>query len=326
MQYVDKFKTITGIASVAYLALGAVATQAQEEIVFAHVFPANSLEHEAAERFAEAVGEATDGAYVVNLFPASQLGGWVEIANQERTGAINATIISTSALGGYSDLATIDSWPFLFETRDQFDAFYASELGGEFLQAIEDATGYRIIAPTYKGVRHIYARQDSDGLEGLRLRVPGLPVVVTSFESWGVSPTPMSVAEIYTAMQQGVVDGIEIEAPTAVSLGIAPITETVLATAHMMPNYGWIFWADWLDSQPQELQDAILQASIETSAWFSEQIVPAEQEALDTFAAEGAAIVEVDREALAMMSNAALREEFPELAEWVDRIQASVAD
>ncbi|SFJ58682.1 TRAP transporter substrate-binding protein [Aerobium aerolatum] len=298
------------------------AARAEKDIVFAHVFAANSLEQETAEVFAKKVAEFSKGELKVTVFPASQLGGWNQIATQQRSGAVHVTIISTSALGSFSPLATVDVWPFIFETREQFDKAYASEDGKAFFKAIEAESGYRVLAPTYKGFRNVYLRHDADDLKGQKIRVPGLPIVLRSFEAWGASPTPMDMAEIYTAMQQGVVDGIEIEAQTALSSGMGDVTKTVLMTKHMMPNYAFIFYGAWLDELPEAERVALEQASAEASKYFADKIAIAEAQALEAFKPKGANIKEVDLNAMKSQVSG-LDKEFPDQYGWVKRLQAA---
>lgn len=311
----------------ASLAAGIVASlattaRAETEVVFAHVFAANSLEQQAAEVFAKKAAEFSNKELKVTIFPASQLGGWAQIATQQRSGAVNATIISTSALGSFSPLATVDVWPFIFDTREQFDRAYASDEGKAFLKAIEKESGYRVLAPMYKGFRNVYLRGPADNLKGKKIRVPGLPIVLRSFEAWGASPTPMDMAELYTAMQQGVVDGIEIEAQTAQAAGMLDVTKTVLMTKHMMPNYGFIFYGAWLDKLPENQRVAIEKAAAEASDFFAGKIAVAEQEAIEAFKAKGAAIKEVDRN-LMKEQVAGLEKQFPDQYAWVKRLRAA---
>jgi tripartite ATP-independent transporter DctP family solute receptor len=296
--------------------------RADTEVVFAHVFAVNSLEQQAADVFAQKVNEFSKGELKVTIFPASQLGGWAQIATQQRSGAVNATIISTSALGSFSPLATVDVWPFIFETREQFDRAYASDDGKEFLKAIEKESGYRVLAPAYKGFRNVYLRGEASDLKGKKIRVPGLPIVLRSFESWGASPTPMDMAELYTAMQQGVVDGIEIEAQTAQAAGMLDVTKTVLLTKHMMPNYGFIFFGAWLDKLPENQRAAIEKAAVEASNFFAGKIAVAEKEAIEAFAAKGAAVKEVDQKAMKDQV-AGLEKQFPNQYAWVKRLRAA---
>jgi tripartite ATP-independent transporter DctP family solute receptor len=317
----NRLLTIMTLAG-ALAAGSATLAQAEKEIVFAHVFAANSLEQEAAGVFAEKAAEFSNGELKVTIFPASQLGGWSQIATQQRSGAVNATIISTSALGSFSPLATVDVWPYMFETRAQFEKAYASDEAKEFFKAIEAESGYRVLSPTYKGFRNVYLRNDANDLKGQKIRVPGLPIVLRSFESWGASPTPMDMAEIYTAMQQGVVDGIEIEAQTAKAAGMTDVTKTVLMTKHMMPNYAFIFFGAWLDQLPEAERSALEKASAEASKYFAEKIAVAEKEALEAFAAKGATIKDVDLAAM-KAEVAGLEAEFPDQFGWVKRLRAA---
>lgn len=313
-----KWTSITAFA----LTMGVSSVRAETEVVFAHVFAANSLEHQTAERFAARASELSGGSVQVEVFPGSQLGGFAQIANQQRSGAIHVTWISTTALGSFTPVATVDSWPYLFETREQFEAAYESDVGKAFFEKIEADSGYRVLAPSYKGLRYVYVRKEASSLEGLKIRVPGLPVVLRSFESWGASPTPMDVAEIYTAMQQGVVDGIEIEAQTAVSIGLADVTKTVLLTRHMMPNYAFIVFGEWLDNLPEADRQAVESAASEASDWFSSEIAKQEEAALETLG-KTAEMVEVDTAAMKEQSAKTLREEFPELHEWVEKLRTA---
>jgi TRAP-type transport system periplasmic protein len=312
----------TVVLAGAIVATAVSAVHAETEIVFAHVFATNSLEQQTAEVFAQRTAEYSNGELKVTVFPASQLGGWSQIATQQRSGAVNVTIISTSALGSFSELATVDVWPFIFDTREEFDKAYASEDGKAFFKAIEEESGYRVLSPTYKGFRNVYLRGDASDLKGQKIRVPGLPIVLRSFESWGASPTPMDMAEIYTAMQQGVVDGIEIEAQTAKAAGMPDVTKTVLLTKHMMPNYAFIFYGAWLDEQPDAQRAALEKASADASKFFADKISASEKEALDTFRSKGAQIKEAD---LATMKEqtAGLEQEFPDQYSWVKRLRAA---
>ncbi len=317
----NRLKTL-GMAAALWAASTAM-SHAQTEVVLAHVFPANSQEQETAQFFADKVDELSKGELKVSLFPASQLGGWSQISNQLQSGAVNVTFISTTALGGFTPIATVDSWPYLFTEREQFERAYNSEDGRAFFDAIEEESGYRVLAPVYKGFRYVYLRDEADSVEGKKIRVPGLPLVLTAFESWGASPTPMDVAEIYTAMQQGVVDGIEIEAQTADSLGVDEVAKTVLLTRHMMPNYAFIFWGDWLDSLPEDQRKAIEEAASAASAHFGEEIGASEEAALENFKKAGANLTEVDTEKMRKQSEDALSKKFPDLVPWVERLRAA---
>ena len=302
------------------------AANAKSELIFAHVFPSASLEQDAAQRFAKAVSDKTKGEVEVKIFPASQLGGFSQIANQQRSGAIHGTLISTTAISSYAPVASVDSWPYLFTEKSQFDRAYASAEARAFIEAIEKASGYRVLAPMYKGKRYVYVRKPVTSLADLKLRAPGLPVVVDAFKAWGATVAPLGVAEMLPAMQQGVVDGAEIEIQTADTLGLANLTKTVLMTGHMMPNYAWIFFGEWLDKQPENVRTAIAAAAKETSEWFGSEMVKAEKESFEKFKKAGAQLVEVNTAELAKRANDALSQKYPELANWVKRLQAAGAN
>lgn len=293
-------------------------------MVMAHVFPVESLEHRAAVKFAQELSKETNGRVEVRIFPASQLGGFAEIAQQQKSGATHIQFISTTALGGVAAIATVDSWPFMFDSKDQFDKAYASQVGRDFIAAIEVQSGYRILAPTYKGFRQIYVNKpmrSTADLTGLKIRVPGLNMVVDAFKAWGMAPTPMAVSEIFTAMQQNVVNAVEIELPTALSMGLAEVTRTVAVTNHMMPNYAWVFWGKYLDGLPDDVKAAVQKVAQETSAWFAAELVKAEQAALDRFKAAGAQVITVDTGFMRKAVQDILAPKYPDLAQWAHRLR-----
>lgn len=116
------------------------------ELVFAHIFATDSMEDKCAKMFAEKVTEYTNGAYTVTVYPAGQLGAMAEIIEQQQVGTATFQIISTTALSSISEYAAVDSWPYMFTNREEFEKAYASDAGKEWLAKVSEETGFTLLA------------------------------------------------------------------------------------------------------------------------------------------------------------------------------------
>lgn len=294
---------------------GDTTTSETQQLIFAHIFATGSMEDEAANMFAKAIEEKTNGAYKVTVYPAGQMGSMAEIIEQQQTKAAHFQIISTTALASIADVAAIDSWPYIFDSREEFEKAYASDAGKGWLAQVEEATGFKLIAPMYKGFRQIFINYDADSLsdlEGCKLRVPGFDTVLSTFKNWGISPTPMSTSEVYTAMQQNVVEGMEIELSTAYSMGLADVTETIIMSNHMACNYAFLIYGDYYDSLPDNVKNVIQEAGAEAAQWLSDEVEADDAEALAGFKESGVNVITPDMTEWKKIADEKLAEEYPE--------------
>jgi TRAP-type C4-dicarboxylate transport system substrate-binding protein len=301
----------------AFVLMGAVASRAfGAELVLAHVFGVSSIENLAALKLADIVAEKSGGKYEVLVFPASQLGGFTEIYQQMRDGAVNMGFTSTVVISGMGEVAAGDSWPFMFDSREEFEKGYASEAGLYFLQQVREKTGYEALSPAWKGFRQIAVNKDVGTLadmKGLKIRVPGFNVVLDTFRCWGLAPTPMAVSEMFTAMQQGVVDGVEMEMQNFGDMGIQEVSKTLVVVDYSAANYVWPMWGEFFDSLPVEDQKMLREATAEASAWFSNEVKRYEDRAYKLFEDAKVKIVRPDTAEWRKIANTTLAEKYPEL-------------
>lgn len=298
------------------------------ELTFAHIFATGSIEDQCAEMFADLVEEYTDGAYHVTVYPAGQMGAMAEILEQQQTGAAHFQIISTTAMASIAGVASIDSWPYVFSNREEFERAYASEAGQAWLAQVEEETGFTLVTTMYKGLREIFLNKHAetlDDLKGVKLRVASFQEQIDQFTSFGLAPTPMSTSEVYTAMQQNVVEGMEIELSTAASMALQEVTETVMMTDHAAANYAILCYTDYFDSLPAEVQEAFTKAGDEAGAWLADQVESADAEALQVFIDAGCEIVYPDTtpwKEIAVNEYAAM---YPEYAAIAEELRAAAA-
>lgn len=150
--------------------------------------------------------------YEVQIFPNELLGSSQKAIELVQTGAIEYVVSSTSNLETFNNIYQIFSLPYLFKGQEGFDAVIEDD---DFMNSIYESTdesGFRAVAWYTAGVRNIYATKPirtPDDLKGMKIRVQSSPTNVRMMDMMGAAAVPMSYGEVYTAIQQGVIDGAE---------------------------------------------------------------------------------------------------------------------
>ncbi|MDR1828337.1 MAG: TRAP transporter substrate-binding protein [Methylobacteriaceae bacterium] len=310
------------LAAAALIAVGLSSVSASaEELILTHVFGVNSLENKAAMRLADTIKEKSGGKYTVSVFPASQLGGFTEMVQQMRTGTVHLSIISTVVFGSIDELLCLDAWPFMFDSREEFERGYRSEAGQAFLKEFQKLTGIVPLTPFYKSFRQIAINRDAntlDDLKGLKIRMPGFNMVLDSFKNFGIAPTPMAVSEMFTAMQQGVVNGVEWEMQNLADIGIQEVAKTLVVVNYSAANYVWPMPEKFFNSLPPEDQKMITDAAQECASWFSDEVEGYAADAYKKFEEAKVKIIKPDTSEWRTITNTVLAKQYPKIFEYAD--------
>jgi len=193
----------------------ALAVAAPTVIKFAHVDPEDpfhSKKGAAARAFKDIVEAETSGQIEVNLFPAGQLGGERELIESTKLGTIQMSMVSGAIAGQFKPAMVLDI-PYLFSSAPVAWAVLDGPFGDELSEAILKTTGMRNLAYGETGFRNFtnskHAIKSPADMVGLKFRVMETPLYITMVKALGASPTPIAWPEVYTSLQQGVVDGQE---------------------------------------------------------------------------------------------------------------------
>jgi len=161
--------------------------------------------------FKEIVEEKSAGKIRIEVYPNNQLGNQREVTEGIQLGTIQMSSIS-SVIAGFIPEVNIFELPFLFKNRDHFYAVLDSEIGNS-LKPVFARRGFHLLGCFEVGVRHIMTVKrpifSIDDLIGLKIRVMENPVHLDAFRAFGANPMPMAYGELYTALEQGVIDGAE---------------------------------------------------------------------------------------------------------------------
>lgn len=186
--------------------------QAAERLRIAGNFPTDHSVSHAMEKFKEQVELESDGEIQIDLFPAMQLGGATENVDQVRSGTIFAVFTSiayfTRSIPEYEAV----SLPFLFDTREQAFAVMDGPVGEQLDEKMEEL-GFVNLGYGELGFRHITNSlrpiNSVEDFAGMRIRLQPNEVHLQTFRALGANPVSMDVSELYSALQQGVLDGQE---------------------------------------------------------------------------------------------------------------------
>lgn len=183
----------------------------------AHTLNADHPVHKAMIYLGERLAELSSGSIGLQIYPNGQLGSEREMIELLQIGAIAITKVSTISMEGFSSSMKLFSVPYLFADSDHFWRVLNSDLGQELLDSLRDVRlqglGYYDAGSRsfYMTKKPIHTPAD---LKGLKVRVLPSRTSIEMVEALGGAATPISWGELYTALQQGVVDGAENNPPS----------------------------------------------------------------------------------------------------------------
>lgn len=186
-------------------------------IKLAHGLDVTHSVHLALEFFGEEIHRISDGQLEVEIYPNSQLGSEREILELIQIGSLHMTKVSAATLENFAPKSKVLGLPYLFKNRAHAFRVLDGEIGQILL---EDSQRYRLKGLGYydAGYRSFYTKErpvdHPDELKGLKIRVMESVTAMNMVRSFGGAPTPISWGELYTSLQQGVVDGAENNPPS----------------------------------------------------------------------------------------------------------------
>lgn len=172
--------------------------------------------HQGMVFMAERLKEKSDGTVLIDIYPNQQLGSERECLELLQIGSLGMTKVSTAVLENFVPSLKVFGLPFLFRDSEHRFKVLEGEIGERLLDA---SLGQRLKGLTYydSGTRNFYGKiplETPEDLKGLKIRVQESITAMNLVKSFGGSPTPIAWGELYTALQQGIVDGAENNLPS----------------------------------------------------------------------------------------------------------------
>lgn len=258
---ITKLSLATAIAAASF---GMTQAQAAEyTFSFAHVLIEDTPNGKAALRFKEEVEEKSDGRIEINVLPAAQVGGDVEIIEQIQMGLVDIGIPPTATLGNFEPRMQILDLPFLIADYDTMVKVLDGEVGREILDTLNDDNMFGVNF-WGAGFRHITNNErpieSPEDLEEIRMRTMQAPIIISTYENLGANATAMAFTEVYNGLQQGVVSGQENPLANIYTMRFHEVQDYLSLTSHAYHAYAAVINQDSWDSLPEDLQEVMLEA------------------------------------------------------------------
>ena len=218
------------------------------------------------EEFKQNVEKRSAGKLAVRLFPGSQLGKDEDVLEQARAGAPVAVVVDGGRLAVFVKEFGILGGPYLAQGYEGIRKVVTSPLFDQWAEKLRTASGHQVLSFNWwQGERHVLTNKPvatPADLNGVRLRTPGAPVWMETIRAMGATPTPMGWSEVYTGLQQKVIDGVEAQDPASFGSRLYEVTSHLTKTGHINLITGIVTSAAWFDKLPAEHRQILREESL----------------------------------------------------------------
>jgi tripartite ATP-independent transporter DctP family solute receptor len=228
-----------------------------------------------AYKFKEIAEAKSGGRLKIEVYPAGQLTKNEIVAIEGmQLGTVDIAAVSLPSAGGKFDPKLLaPDVPFLYQNREHVWRVMDGPVGKELMKHFEPLGAKAFCYGGGFGFRGVLSNKRPvfvpDDLKGQTIRVPPIPTLVEVFKQFGANPVPMIWGEVYMAVRQGTVDGLELPVTTAVSDKFHEITKYYSKTQHSYPAAAWLMAKAKYDGLPADLKkviDETMTASVPSTA------------------------------------------------------------
>ncbi len=250
-----------------------------------------SAQHALGLKFQELLAAKTNGEYTVELFLNGQLGDEQGTVNDAAIGTLDFALVAINNVTPFSPTVGVFSLPYVILSLEEAETLTQGEIGQELVEnTIRDA-GVRIVGWTYTGFRRLTNSKKPvktvADLEGLVIRVPKNEIMISTYNAWGINPTPMAWSETFTALQQKVVDGQDNPYLTIHSMKFYEVQKYVTNIRYIFSIEPLLISEALFQDQSEEVQQAILEAGMEATKHSAQFLRDSEASIRDDLIAKG---------------------------------------
>lgn len=266
------------LLAVMILSLTVICATAQAQapkyvLKFNHVLGAKEPYHQGFLNWAKAVEEKTKGGLKIEVFPSAQLGVEEDILEQIRAGANIGQNTDSARMGNYVPGIAIMNGPYFAENLDEVAKLKNSPTVRGFLDELANKHGMKVLSYSWvQGYRHFFTNKpirNPEDLKGLRIRTPPAPIWQESVRALGATPVALAFGDMYPALQQKVMDGVELVYNNIPAGRFYEVLKYVSETRHIMLINFEVISSKWFNALPPEYQKILVEecdkAGIETS-------------------------------------------------------------
>lgn len=247
-------------------------------------------------RFKELVEERTKGDIVINVFPNGQLGtGERDLIEGLQLGTVEMYLGSTGPMAGFEKKFLLFDFPFLFKNKKHVYAVLDGEIG-TYILGLLDKLGIKGLGWAENGFRNFTNSKrpihTSKDVAGLKLRTMENKAHMAMWRALKADPTPMAFSELFTALQQGTIDGEENPIPIIYTSKFYEVQKHLALTRHVFSPSFLAIAKPVFDSLPPDYQEIVLTSAKEAVLYEREQITKMEEEQISLLKERGMEITE----------------------------------
>jgi len=302
-------KILTSAIAIAMSTLSMSSFAADYTLKLGHLANESHVWHLAAEKFSNDVTEKSNGRLKIEIYPNSQLGGELDTINGIQLGTVDMTITGES-LQNWAPKAALMAIPYAFRDADHMAQAANGEIGKEIEQQITERTGLVPVAWFTRGPRNLTSNRPiktPEDLQRMTLRVPNVPIFVSVWNALGAQPTPMAFNEVFTALQQGTIQGQENPLSLIDSASFFEVQKYVNKTEHVLSWLYVVVGKRQLDKLPEDLRKIFLTAAKDMQAYQHKLERDTEAKIAIKLQKAGMTFVEVDKAAFSKKALPAVR-------------------
>jgi len=261
------------VFSLAILCTTAQAQAPKFVLKFNHVLGVKEPYHQGFLNWAKAVEERTKGGLKIEVFHSAQLGVEEDIIEQIRSGANIGQNTDSARMGNYVPGIAIMNGPYFAENLAEVAKLKDSPTVRGFLDELANKHGMKVLSYSWvQGYRHFFTNKpvrNPEDLKGLRIRTPPAPIWQESVRALGATPVALAFGDMYPALQQKVMDGVELVYNNIPAGRFYEVLKYVSETRHIMLVNFEVISAKWFNALPADYQKILVEecdkAGIETS-------------------------------------------------------------
>ena len=265
-------RAVLAALSLTGLMMAPVAALAQSPMVikFSHVVAEKTPKGQASLKFKELAEAKLPGKVEIQVFPNSQLFGDAKELEALLLGDVQFIAPSLSKFDRYTKKIQLFDLPFLFDDMDAVDRFQHSPAGQSLLDSIQ-SRGLQGLAFWHNGLKQLSTNKDKlerpEDVKGLKFRIQASDVLEAQFRALNANPQKMAFAEVYQALQTGVVDGQENTWSNMYSQKFHEVQKTIAQTNHGVIDYMVVTNAKWWNGLPEDIRKGLSEAMAEATEY-----------------------------------------------------------
>ncbi|WP_094546120.1 TRAP transporter substrate-binding protein [Petroclostridium xylanilyticum] len=252
------------------------------KIKVANILAADHPETLAFNKFKELVETKSEGKIKVEVYPNCQLGSSETYIDSMRQGAIEITSPGT-VMAQLQPLVATPEMPLLFRDWDHVKKTLTGPLAEEMTKGMVEKLGVRHLgfAPiSFRVITSNFEIKKFEDLKGMRLRVPNIPFYIEFAKGVGANPIAMAFSELFTGLEQKVVDGQENPYATIKANKFYEVQPYILDSRHIFTVHGWYINEKFYQSLPEKYQKIVADSAKEAIEYCYEISIKAEEEAI----------------------------------------------